>query len=289
MQAGVVRRKPCATDHQCHGCRFNKALQKAAAANRRLRRSGKLPKGAAGRIVSWQERLRELPAGRQPCVHHMKGRIDFRACTHDYRCSNCEFDQYFDDQFSVHAVVKPIDVIDIKGFKVPQGFYLHRGHAWVKIEEGSVVRIGLDDFAMRIFGPLDRIEAPLLGKQVLRDRADVVLQRGEMTARFLSPVSGVVTDINPRLRETAQTAHQDPYGDGWVLRAHCETLRSDLKHLMITAETGRFLSTEVNRLYREIETVAGPLAADGGYLTNDIYGCLPQLGWRRLARTFLHT
>ena len=80
----------------------------------------------------------------------MKRRIGFRACTNEYLCGNCEFDQYFDDQYAVHAVVKPVDVLDIDGFKIPQGFYLHKGHTWVKIEKDQTVRVGLDDFALRM-------------------------------------------------------------------------------------------------------------------------------------------
>jgi len=38
-----------------------------------------------------------------------------------------------------------------------------------------------------------------------------------------------------------------------------------------------------------IEDVAGPLAADGGYLADDIYGNLPDLGWNNLTKKFLKT
>lgn len=38
---------------------------------------------------------------------------------------------------------------------------------------------------------------------------------------------------------------------------------------------------------RSWEEVA-PLAADGGYLGNDIFGSLPALGWERLNRVFFH-
>jgi hypothetical protein len=38
-----------------------------------------------------------------------------------------------------------------------------------------------------------------------------------------------------------------------------------------------------------IEEVAGPLAADGGYLAEDIFGNLPGLGWGRLTKAFLKT
>ena len=233
MQAGVVRHKFCNIDYQCEACRFDRALRRTARENSRLRQQGEIPQGKSGRVVYWKDRLRESPAWKQPCLHHMKGRIDFRACTHDYQCGNCEFDQYFSDQYTVHAVVRPVDVLDIKGFKIPHGYYLHPGHTWVKIEEGSTVRVGLDDFALRLLGPLDRVEAPLMGKQVGQDRDDILLSRSSNTARVQSPISGVVTDINPELRERGSLANQDPYTQGWVMRLHSPNLRQDIKNLMI--------------------------------------------------------
>ena len=260
MQAGVVRRKSCEIDYHCEACRYDRALRRTARENSRLGQKGEISEGKSGGIVYWKDRLRELPTWKQPCLHHMKGRIEFRACTHDYQCGNCEFDQYFSDQYTVHAVVRPVDVLDVKGFKLPHGYYLHRGHTWVKIEEESTVRVGLDDFALRLLGPLDRVEAPLMGKQVEQDRDDIRLSRSSNTARVQSPISGVVTDINPELREKGSLANQDPYTRGWVMRLHSDNLRADLKNLMIGQQAGEYLDDEIDRLYRVIEEEAGPLA-----------------------------
>lgn len=58
---------------------------------------------------------------------------------------------------------------------------------------------------------------------------------------------------------------------------------------MIGRETKDFYKEEIDRLYQVIEDEAGPLAADGGQLGTDIYGNIPQVGWNRLVRRFLHT
>ncbi len=289
MQAGVVHRKFCDTDYDCSPCRFDRILRQAAIQNKRLRGEGKTPKGKKAEIVFWKDRLKELPANQRPCLHHMKGRIDFRACTHEYRCGNCEFDQYFQDQYSVHAFVRPVDFLDVEGFKIPQGYYLHQGHCWAKLEEGSEVRLGIDDFALRLLGPLDWIKAPLVGKELQQNRSDILMNRGRFEAKVLSPISGVVTAVNSKLREQGNLANKDPYSEGWILRIHSSDLRQDLKNLMIGDETEAFFSQEVDRLYNLIEEEAGPLSADGGQLHNDIFGNLPQLGWERLTKLFLHT
>ena len=289
MQAGVVLHKFCDSNYNCAPCSFDRAMRRVALQNKKLREQGKALKGKKGKIVFWKDRLKELLPSRRPCLHHMKGRIDFRACTHEYVCGNCEFDQYFQDQYTVHAFVRPVDFLDVQGFKIPQGYYLHQGHCWAKLEEGSEVRLGIDDFALRLLGPPDQIKAPLVGKEIQQNRSDILMNRGKFEAKVLSPVSGVVTAVNSKLREQGNVANEDPYSEGWVLRIHTSDLRQDLKNLMIGEETETFYSQEIHRLYGVIEDETGPLTADGGKLHNDIFGSLPQLGWERLTKLFLRT
>lgn len=289
MQAGVVRKKLCRTNFQCEQCPFEGALKRTSEQNEKLRAMGKSLKGRRAGIVYWKDRIKERPAAKRPCIHHMKGRIQFRVCNHAYQCVNCEFDQYFHDQYAVHAVVRPVHVLEIEGFAIPQGYYFHPGHTWAKLEEDRSVRVGIDDFALRLMGPQDRIESPLIGKQVIQGRADITMCRGENQAKLFSPVSGVVTAINPALRGKGRLANEDPFTEGWVMTVHANNLRQDLKQLMINQETQSFMEEEVDRLYGVIEEVAGPLAADGGTLGEDIYGSLPDLGWERLSRMFLRT
>lgn len=286
-QAGVVRRKRCTLDYACQACTYDRALRKAAAKNKERRAKGKALRGKAARIEHWKDRLRRLPPLKRPCIHSMKQEISFRPCSNDYLCFECDFHQYFQDQFTVYTAVKPVDLLNVHGFSLPHGFYLHDGHTWVKLEENNTVRIGMDDFVHRLLGPLDAIRAPLVGKRVRRGEPAVTLQRGELRAEVSSPVSGVVTEINPLLREDGGLARKQPYDEGWIMRVHAPNLTSDLRKLRLSQESADFLHQELHRLEEAVEEAAGPLAADGGELGDDIYGNLPSLGWDRLCRMFL--
>jgi hypothetical protein len=105
MQAEVVRQKSCKINYDCPSCRFDKAMRRLVDENTRLKKAGRVAKGNRPEFISWKEKLRALPLSKRPCIHHMKGRIEFRPCTNDYWCGNCDFDQYFHDQYSVHAVI----------------------------------------------------------------------------------------------------------------------------------------------------------------------------------------
>ena len=58
---------------------------------------------------------------------------------------------------------------------------------------------------------------------------------------------------------------------------------------MVDQSSLSWMNNEVTNLESMIEDVAGPLAADGGYLAEDIYGNLPDLGWEKLTKAFLRT
>jgi glycine cleavage system H lipoate-binding protein len=289
MQAGVVKRKICPHGYQCTTCRYDRILHRQAENNHKLKSKGITSSSKRASIISWKEKLMEQPVSLRPCLHHMKARIDLRVCNNAYHCADCEFDQYFDEQFSVHAAIKPISLMDIEGFKFPHGIYLHPGHTWLKIEEDNTVRVGLDEFILRTLGPLNRISMPLLGKKVIQDRPDITLVRGSNAVKVLSPISGVVTAANPKMAVLPELGQADAYANGWILRIHTDDLRKELKNLKMGKETTDYIGKEVERLYTEIEEVAGPLAADGGHLGEDICGKLPQLNWIKLARKFLRT
>ena len=287
MQAGVVKHKLCAKDFHCSTCRFDKTLRRIAEENRELSARGEPRDSARRRILHWGDALMALPVHRRPCVHTLKQRITFRNCTNAYACGSCEFDQYFQDQFAVHAVLKPVAVQEIEGIKFPQGYYLHRGHSWVRVETNGEVRIGLDAFAGHLLGPLDGIDLPLMGKPLTRDEAAIGLQRQAWRTDLLAPVSGVVTAANTKVLERPGLLQEDPYGDGWLLMAHAQEMRSDMRALFIGAEATEHLQMDIEALHATIEDQLGPLAADGGQLVDDIFSHLPRASWDAVACQFL--
>lgn len=286
MQAGVVFLKDCHQDFNCSECKFDRALRRASRENEELRKQGIPPSGRKGKIVFWKEKLKKKSPAKRPCIHSMRRHIDFKACHREYNCINCDFDQYFNDQYKVYTVVKPIDFKEVHGVHLPGGYYLHKGHTWAKIESDNEVRIGLDEFALKLLGRLDKIEAPLVGKVVAQGQENIIGYRDENTVAFASPVNGVVTAINAGLRKQGDIANKDPYTDGWVMRVHCKTLREDLKNLLFMDEAELFLNQEIEKLYEILEQETGLMAADGGNLGDDIFGNAPGLEWNRLVNLF---
>jgi hypothetical protein len=128
-----------------------------------------------------------------------------------------------------------------------------------------------------------------MGKEVRQDEGCIHIYRSSHEAEIRSPVGGVVTAINPAVRDDGEILNRNPYTEGWVMTVHAKNLRQDLKSLVIGRETDEFMSLELERLHQAFEEVSGPLAADGGQLGHDIFGNMPQLGWEKLSRMFLQS
>jgi glycine cleavage system H lipoate-binding protein len=177
----------------------------------------------------------------------------------------------------------------IRGFDVPAGHGFHEGHTWARIEDGGAIRIGQDDFVSRLLGRADAFELPLMGRELDPGRAGWGLRRRGHHADFLAPVGGVIVEVNPAVRENAALASRKPYEDGWLFLVRTPDPKSALSRLRSDQAGMSWMAEEVGRLETLVEEVAGPLAADGGFLADDIFGSLPGLGWERLTHSFLRT
>jgi glycine cleavage system H lipoate-binding protein len=274
MAAGVVNFKNCNNFYDCATCKYDRGMSQQV---------------QKGKQISWQDAMRRKPGLQRKCRHSLTRRIAGRVCPYDYRCAGCDFDQFFEDVWTPKTAGKPHEVQAVGGFDVPLDYYFHAGHTWARIESGGCIRIGLDDFALKLLGRADALNLPLMGKELYQGRVGWDLNRRANRADVLSPVDGVIVEVNSDVRENPGLANQDPYNDGWLFTVRTPNVKRTIKKLMGEAESLEWMAGEVRSLENMIEETAGPLAADGGYLREDIYGNLPDLGWDNLTTTFLKT
>ena len=274
MQAGVVEFKGCNHYYDCTSCKYDLGMRK---------------KAETGKQITWQDAMRKRSSLDRVCRHSLTNRIQKRACAYDYQCSTCDFDQFFEDVWSMRTRNQPHETQQVRGFDVPMGHYFHNGHTWTRIESGGYVRVGMDDFALKLLGKADVLDLPLMGKELDHERIGWGIKRRDNLADVLSPVDGVIVEVNSKVRENPGLANSEPYDGGWLFMVRTPDIKQSAKRLMADADSLEWMKDEVNRLEGMIEAVAGPLAADGGYLTDDIYGNLPSLGWDNLTKNFLGT
>lgn len=274
MQAGVVKFMNCNNFYDCTTCKYDRGMEKQV---------------QKGNQSHWRDEMRKHPELDRMCRHSLTNRIARRACAYDYICATCDFDQYFEDVYTAKASPLPHETQQVKGFNVPMDYYFHNGHTWARIESGGYIRIGLDDFALKLLGKADALDLPLIGKEFDQGAVGWGLRRKDNLADVLSPVGGVIVDVNAKVRENPALANREPYSDGWLFRVRTPEIKKTMHSLMANSETVQWISDEVTQLEHMIEDVAGPFATDGGYFVEDIYGNFPGMGWNSLTHTFLKT
>lgn len=287
-RANLAPARACHNAFDCIGCAFDKKVQRDLAQNKLRDRRGE-PLG------SWNEmqRRQTVPAQERLCRHAITGRAPGKVCPNGFECASCAYDQMLDDQPlarpSGRTAPRP-NLRAVAGFELADNHYFHRGHAWARLEYGGRVRVGLDDFAARLFGPLDRLVLPELGQEVRRDAGETGLERGGRSAELPCPVGGVVAAVNPALARNPRAAHDDPYGQGWLFLLEPARLQGDLRKLAFGTQAVDWLEEDSARL---AGLVSGDpemrLAATGGRAVEDIFGSVPGLDWTGLAKEFLRS
>jgi len=274
MEAGAVAFKGCNNYYDCTTCKYDLGMKKQV---------------EKGKQVSWQDLMRRRAELDRVCRHSLTHRIEKRQCAYDYQCSTCDFDQFFEDVWNTKTKTIPVEMRQIKGFDMPMDYYFHNGHTWARIESGGQIRIGVDDFALKVLGEADAFDLPLMGKTLEIDKAGWGMKRKENLADVLSPVNGIITEVNAGVRENPKRANHEPYSDGWLFVVRTPDIKNAAKQLMTDSDSVDWMNSEVHILEEMIEAVAGPMAADGGFLKEDIFGNIPDLGWKNLTKTFLKT
>ena len=274
MKAGVVEFKNCNNYYDCTSCKYDQGLMMQV---------------KKGKRISWQQAMAKKSGLERVCRHSLTERIGKRVCAYDYQCQTCDFDQFFEDVLTPKTQSAPRTMQQVKGFDVPEDYYFHDGHAWARVESGGYIRVGLDDFALKIFGKADALDLPLMGKELDPNKPGWGLRRKNHHADILSPVGGVIMEVNSTVRERPELANDDPYSGGWLFLLHTPDIKKSVKDLMTDATSFGWINEEVNKLEAMVESVAGPLAADGGFIKEDVYGNIPELGWTNLAKNFLKT
>jgi glycine cleavage system H lipoate-binding protein len=305
-QAKVVPPRPCHNAYDCSTCSYDKKIQREIAGGRLQDLEGR-PAGG------WSDPKRYARTGHEEhqCRHMLSGRVPINYCTNHYDCGRCPYDQMLDDVDLLQGAPEPT-CHWVAGFSLANNYYYHPGHMWARVEYGGRVRVGLDDFAWRLFGAPEKFELPELGQALGQGEPSVEFNRGKHGARALSPVRGVVVAVNPRIKTRAAEAHTAPYGQDWLMVVAPDKLTPNLKQLTFGPETEKWLEGEAERLneivsqetlIKRVAESAAPghltgilveethhrLAATGGKVIDDVYGNFPDLNWDQLVQEFLHT
>jgi len=178
----------------------------------------------------------------------------------------------------------PFPVNIVSGFKLPASLSYHSGHAWAAKETRNVVRIGLDDFAVRLLGKIDQLDLPARGHWLRQGEKGWILTRGGHRFEMLSPIEGEVVDVNAEVLRDPSAIQKDPYGVGWLVAVNSPAADSNLKNLLRGRLAERWMEESVATLHTHFKPSTGVHLQDGGHAIPDLLSVLPEERWESVVR-----
>lgn len=174
----------------------------------------------------------------------------------------------------------------VAGFFLPENLKYHLGHTWAVSETQNLVRVGMDDFAARLIGPVEKITLPKRGQWLRQgQRAWTIVRDGGMVD-MVSPVEGIVTDVNDAVLQNPELARRDPYGEGWLVTVNAPDAKTSFRNLLGGTLARKWMEEASLRLRQRLGSPALALAQDGGLALDDLTKNLSQEDWVQATREF---
>ena len=101
---------------------------------------------------------------------------------------------------------------------IPDGLKYTKDHEWVKIE-GNTATIGITDFAQGELGDIVYVDINTVGQEVAEHEIFGTVEAVKTVSDLYMPIAGKVLEINPLLDGSPEKVNEDPYGDGWMIKA----------------------------------------------------------------------
>ena len=114
-----------------------------------------------------------------------------------------------------------------------------RSHEWLKEEDGLSV-IGISDFAQNALGDVVFVNLPEVGDEVTAGEAFGDVESVKAVSDLISPVTGIVAEINEELLDSPELLNSAPY-ESWIIKVKDVT---ETEELLSAAAYEDFCETE---------------------------------------------
>ncbi|MBO7070028.1 MAG: glycine cleavage system protein GcvH [Bacteroidales bacterium] len=116
--------------------------------------------------------------------------------------------------------------------KIMEGLLYSESHEWVKVE-GNVAVIGVSDFAQKEMGDITYVDMPEVDDEVAAGEEFGALESVKAASDLISPVSGVVVEVNSELEDAPEAINEDAFA-AWIIKVEMSD-KAELDALMDAA------------------------------------------------------
>lgn len=125
--------------------------------------------------------------------------------------------------------------------KTIEGLFYSESHEWVKVD-GETAIIGISDHAQQAMGNIVYVDMPEEGDEVTADEDFGAVESVKAASDLISPVSGVVVEVNEALADAPELLNKDAY-ENWIIKVKMDD-PEELKNLMDAAAYEKFCENE---------------------------------------------
>ncbi len=100
----------------------------------------------------------------------------------------------------------------------PENLKYTKDHEWVRIE-GDICYVGVTDFAQSELGDIVFVDITSQGKTIKQHDVFGTVEAVKTVSDLFMPLSGEVLEVNSALENTPDSLNNDPYGNGWMIKA----------------------------------------------------------------------
>ena len=117
--------------------------------------------------------------------------------------------------------------------KTIEGLYYSESHEYVKVE-GEYGYVGITDYAQEQLGNVVYVDMPEVDDEVTAGEDFGAVESVKAASDLISPVSGVVVEINEDLEDQPELINQDAF-ENWIMKVKIADT-SELESLMSASE-----------------------------------------------------
>ena len=112
---------------------------------------------------------------------------------------------------------------------VLDGLYYSESHEWLKVE-GEFGYIGITDYAQHQLGNVVYVDLPEVDDELNQGEEFGAVESVKAASDLLSPISGIVVEINDKLEDEPELLNEDAFGN-WICKVKIND-KSELDSLL---------------------------------------------------------
>ena len=113
--------------------------------------------------------------------------------------------------------------------KIIEGLYYAESHEYVRVE-GEYGYVGITDYAQHELGNVVYVDMPDVDDEVTAGEDFGAVESVKAASDLISPVSGVVVEVNEALNDNPELVNSDPY-ENWIIKVQLSDA-AELENLM---------------------------------------------------------